>query len=854
MDATGEYLKLFFFEAKPERIELQYLLKDGALRYDSVPRELFVNYANACFANKSENELYQYYSDFCRCKSNGEKKTVFDYLVRFGEKTITMQNDIPVAKFEHILEWRDVTHKIDQTNVIAAYLAKMSITHNYVQTFFGWPTVLSSDNRLLQNILNNGLAENHYHLHGSTQVFPITWVGMMNHPEQIEVKSKVFRENLMPAFSYGDKDNRTVWKELLLEAAKIRFNLFCKINQQYSSLTMNNRVVFLQELVSSISAVRFNEKIKSRSNSFVLDYAVTRELAHDHCDSLKLSLLGERKLLYDCFLFSFLHYFTDVENNMLYKYILIKNNFRAELVQCNGRLGFKNFANYQWRKTFFIKGMKRYEEEALNLSLNDVLTNGHIHSLEARIMVEKHTRELFENIRMYDRVYRQKSNEDCNKNRQPPYFFVVHYPKGTTPLKRISFAPKNARQRNRNKFFSKAAIHAMSKMRWRNNRIFGIDTCSNEIGCRPEVFATEYRFMQQYSYTLSSKHSIYKCDPLFIGRTYHVGEDFLDLTDGLRAIDEVLYYLEFSHGDRLGHALALGINPKAYYDLKNYSVILPKQDLLDNLVWAYCKANEMNILIAPGLQQKMLALIHTYAFDIYGEFMCDMKDFSRFNVSDIYLNPETLYAAWKLRGDHPCLYENIQFPKNPMLLCAYERAMISQREELQILRKEDTMCLLNFAYHFNYKSKAAGEELTEYCIMPEYVFLVEALQKVMQFTVANKDIMIECNPSSNCLIGTFRSYDKHPISSFNNLELTNDLTEIEKCPQICVSINTDDQGIFDTSLEYEYALIAAGLLERKKQDGSPKYTHAQVYRYLDSVRKMSNTQSFRDNSLQGNTK
>ena len=767
MDATGEYLKLFFLEAKPERVEFSYMLNDGALRYNGLPRELFVNYANSCFLNKSENELNQYYADFCRYKQN-----VFDYLVRFGEKTVTMQNSIPVAKFEHILEWREVTHKIDQTNVIAAYLASLSIANGHKQSYFGWPTVISTDNRLLQSILNKGLSENHYHLHGSTQIFPITWVGMMNHPEQIEVKSKAIRENLMPAYSYGNKDNRAGWKELLLEAAKIRFNLFCKINETYASLAINNSIFFLRELVSAITAVRFNERLTNGSDSYILDYAITKGLANDHCDSSKLSLLGERKFLYDCFLFSFSHRFTDEENNMLYKYILIKNNFRAELVQCNGRLGFKNFANYQGRKTFFIRGLKRYEEEALNLSLNDVLKNGHIRSLEARIMVERHSRELFENIHMYDRIYRRRALESDDLNIQPPYFFVLHYPKGTTPLKKNSCAPRNAMQRYRNKRFSDAAIHTMKKMHWRKNRIYGIDTCSNEIGCRPEVFATEYRFMQLYSHNIPSEHMLYKHEPLYIGRTYHVGEDFLDLTDGLRAVDEVLTFLEFSHGDRLGHALALGIEPKEYYDLKNNSVILPKQDLLDNLVWAYCKAYELNIRIEPVLQQKMLALIHMYALDIYGEFMNDMKGYKDFKVSDTYTNPETLYGAWKLRGDHPRLYKNIVFPKKLPLLCTYERAMLRQSEELQILRKKDNVCLLNYAYHYYYNAKSAGEELTEYSITSEYVSLIEALQKSMQFTLAEKNIMIECNPSSNCLIGTFNSYEKHRISSFHNLDLT----------------------------------------------------------------------------------
>lgn len=41
--------------------------------------------------------------------------------------------------------------------------------------------------------------------------------------------------------------------------------------------------------------------------------------------------------------------------------------------------------------------------------------------------------------------------------------------------------------------------------------------------------------------------------------TYHTGEDFLDIVDGLRAIDEALLFLQMEKGERLGHAMALGV-------------------------------------------------------------------------------------------------------------------------------------------------------------------------------------------------------------------------------------------------------------------------------------------------------
>lgn len=59
-----------------------------------------------------------------------------------------------------------------------------------------------------------------------------------------------------------------------------------------------------------------------------------------------------------------------------------------------------------------------------------------------------------------------------------------------------------------------------------------------------------------------------------------------------------------------------------------------------------------------------------------------------------------------------------------------------------------------------------------------------------------RGIGIESNPTSNVKIGTFKSYSEHPIKTFYNLGLTYNEKEIMECPQMNVSINTDDKGIF----------------------------------------------------------
>lgn len=107
------------------------------------------------------------------------------------------------------------------------------------------------------------------------------------------------------------------------------------------------------------------------------------------------------------------------------------------------------------------------------------------------------------------------------------------------------------------------------------------------------------------------------------------------------------------------------------------------------------------------------------------------------------------------------------------------------------------------------------------------------------------NIGIECNPTSNFLIGTIDKYEKHPIIEFFNLGLETDPELIKNCSQLFVSINTDDQGIFGTSLENEYALMAIALEKAKDEDGIKKYNPTMIYDWLDKIRKMGIEQSFK---------
>ena len=106
----------------------------------------------------------------------------------------------------------------------------------------------------------------------------------------------------------------------------------------------------------------------------------------------------------------------------------------------------------------------------------------------------------------------------------------------------------------------------------------------------------------------------------------------------------------------------------------------------------------------------------------------------------------------------------------------------------------------------------------------------------MQAEIAEKGIIIECNPSSNVLIGTFRDYKLHPIFRFNNQKLGSQT--IPSRTQLRVCVNTDDLGVFDTSLDSEYALLLQTLREQKDENGERIYNDREIMCYLDDIRIM----------------
>lgn len=803
---------------------------------------------------------------------------VFSNLILYADEIFHYDGEVLCCKAEKILSWRSIYLRLGQDIFTTAWLAwRQKYKYYEIRSGmkFTWPTVLLTDDRRLNEILEKGLADNHFHLHGSTQSFALSWSCLMNHPDYIIPflnSNSRFSKDLSFHASKGVDDNVMGWEMRILYAAMIRALLFerclglmdatasCDSGVERTVIDEFNefdRMPLASDVKDHTEMLRdiYGSRFKQISGELrCLDYACCDQFYVVDREENNRLLAGERNFLYQCFFRRLKGELSREESALFYLYLLIKSNFRGELVQLNGRIGFKNFADYQARKNGLFGKLEEYWSESLRLSICSGIEENHLVSLETRIMPGKSRCDMKKNIEDLDRRACYPVKE---RGIQLPFFYVIHFAK--TPFskkeyhkdERLILYPRNWTTRKSIRKQAKALDQYMHLDDWENQRIWGIDACSMEIGCRPETFATEFRYLRMRSRDNLEGRWYYSGENSHkeIGVTYHVGEDFLDIADGLRAIDEAIRFLELEKGDRLGHALALGINAYEYYCAKRYNVFLRKQDYLDNLVWLLYRSLELGVDISSDhrvvMQNKAMELFEEVFGEAFAKRGPRITDTYTGNILDAY------YHSWMLRGDHPDLYESGEYisddDADEEKYENYEipggiRTYKVDKNGLVRYRKDKYTAELYYLYHFDPGVKDKGYEVTGVPVEKWYIDLISDMQNIMRMEIYKNGICIECNPTSNILIGTFGQYSKHPILTFNHHYLTGD----DEHPNLRVSINTDDLGVFDTSLNNEFAVMFYAVCRSRHDAGN--FNDDAVYEYLDYLRLQGISMVFRKSS------
>ena len=777
--------------------------------------------------------------------------TVFNVLLHFAGEVLLETNGAPICRYENLLRWNDLTACLGEDIFTTSFLAAKDELSGTNRQTYCWPVVIGHDNRALNELFRHEMSDLHFHLKGSSLNFDLNWMSLMNKTFGWSKTFGLLSRHQDSSPVYGENAGQIPLYLYVVKAAAIRVLLFDFLLDNNKIFTCpSGKSSKLEHLIWAILnapditaaqylARRLDDVIQSFRQTvghryrggdgsvLIPDYAITDRNTQylQGIDRLMSVFSGERWLLYQIFRGIYAEKWKNRHlNSLFYAYLAIKTKFRAEIIQHNNRAGFDNFNIYEKRKSLFIPDGSVYDGLLAQLAVCEFLGQGKERFLEARI-APKHPGETLkrairkikldvsrshfvdkETARKIDRRYtltlhfiKQKESEDYNH-----CSLCCRQAQLRKKIYLEALAIRNARQ---DSFFSQ------------RERIRGVDAANSEILTRPEVFAQAFRFLRN---ELRADVQY----PNNLGMTYHVGEDFLDAVDGMRAVDEVLTFMGFHNGDRLGHAIVLGIDVKNYYAKRHNILIIPLQVLLDNVVWLYHKGQDLPRFCK--VCRELEILYETTYQKVHG---------TDENSNSIRPSIWDYYQSWLLRGDNPEYYSGRSgFTASSGYWYAFD---LNTTSDSMFARKNNIAQKLYYDYHYNRKVKECGTRTEQVSFSDELVAHIADVQEKMLCEIERQNICIECNPTSNLLIGQIEGYRHHPILRFHNHGLNLNLPP----HAISVSINTDDKGIFATSLEREYSLLALALeKEFAKEKENPPRT---IYEGLDQIRKMAAEQRFR---------
>jgi len=811
----------------------------------------------------------------------------FYVLLHFSQKVLIEKDFQPCCRFQELLRWRMLTYKLGEDLFTTSYLAFNNFNANIKRDSFFWPVVLMQDNPSIAHILRKGVCDLHFHLRGSSLNYELNWLSLMNDMSGRQAEFEKLKKCLSHKTITTDNEKWETAHLTTIKAYAIRYYLFMRItNKKKAEAFFPVLLVILQcedemaiqtvgaimEVNGLIDSYKFTEgsKLEIGDKSFYPDYAILDSFGTVERWNLAEKILsGERCLLYNMFYLIFSGNASAEDKWLFYAYLLQKGQIRRELIQLNEKAGFSNFSDYERRKEIFIEGRWGYQELIPKLAVDMAFSKEYLKYLECRITPKDTSSQLIHSIELLERQINRRlpgertSEENREKQKKGrKHYYILHFIKQRDaesdnrlnslieyPCVMVDYRHYGFRRKIKKQ--GEAILETVRERPRMAELIVGVDAANSELYCRPEVFGPVYRYMKCFCNYSPDFHELgydhYK-GLRSLNFTYHVGEDFWDITDGLRAIDEAVLFLNLKAGDRIGHALALGIDVDLYYKYRNHRVVMSKQNMLDNAAWLHHKARELGIQLSVNVALELENIFENF----YDEIYLGKKEREGENifVEDELLDPgrnlTTYYYSWLLRGDDPAYYLN---PISQLTEYQYHTwweitALNTLTADMAHVRKDKIAVWLYHYYHYDSGVRRRGEERCEICLSSEIIGLIKKVQHAMRIEIAARYISVEANITSNHLIGSFKHYAQHPITQLYRLGLPS-IGEEELCPQVSVSVNTDDRGIFDTSIEDEYALLALALEKERDLEGKKRYAPKEVYEWLNNIRRQGFEQQFR---------
>ena len=771
-------------------------------------------------------------------------------LVRYMADIMLEQNPKtlhPVVVFDELIRWKDATLFVGEDLLTTAYLANKDLLKEPKSRtqLFAWPDYIGHNNVELDEILKRGMTDIHAHYNATCDVFNLNWIDLTNslNGKEANIHNKIKHYQDVTLSTVGTEQLYTL-KRMCIAAAFLRLQFFKLLNNLYIQKEDPSKKIKCvkhiledefcanrakREIDAEISVWR-SYALRGRNGS-AIDYAILPSKdVKKHIKDANLIFHGERQLMYKFF---YLFYGFDSQMWALapyfYLYIVLKTRIRKEFVQINQLKGFENFETYQDRKNIFIN-----EQDPIAKLLDPIVLQttlrGDNDRVEGRITPGE-LKRMVQGSRLRVRNYGNGvfQNRQVIPNPAAHLSLVVHFIKANYSKSTMANDLRLSNRQDYPRYYSyrnelKEQINDVLKVYNRQKkgttdiRIVGIDAASTEMFCRPEVFGHAFRYARKKGLS---------------NQTYHVGEDFFDIVDGLRAIDEAILFLGLDSHCRIGHGLAMGIKADQYYEKRHFRILAPKQYVLDNCVWLCMTASREDVELPNSLETELNRL----ARELYKEIGYNINREHPFDM-------QTYWNSMLLRGDEP-YNAGLKAPRSLFTKAAetdWQQTAEVDDPMVKIARKDNEATEIYLLYHFDRNIKAEGEKRYQGTYPKTIIDVVEKLQEKIRSKVSRRQIAVETNPSSNLKIGFIDKYCEHPLlTKFDPLINQHD----PYYPLLKASVNTDDRGVFATTVYNELSLLALGMIKEMDENGVPKYGTHQVIQYIDHLRQVGEQQRFK---------
>ncbi len=339
----------------------------------------------------------------------------------------------------------------------------------------------------------------------------------------------------------------------------------------------------------------------------------------------------------------------------------------------------------------------------------------------------------------------------------------------------------------------------------------GLDVAADELSVPTWVLVPLYSFVRWEAARAAASTASRNAPPL--RTTAHVGEDYRHLMEGLRRIFECIYYQLDHSGGRLGHAIALGVEPQLWADSAG-AVMMPAEDRLWDLVFEWRLYSRyrlplgLNVEAPPSRVQQVENKIRELAEFIFHRSYEPHELGEAHHVLHQLWSPTAMARAGLRVG-----------------LDVFTRMLA--RLDWQQVRDHKKVRRILTAYREDEAVFRRGQRLVDIALEASEVAALRAVQDGLRCCVGGRGIVVEVNPSSNLLIGDLSDLRNHPI-----LRLFPPQAQEGAPPPVPIAVGADDPITFSTFLLREYSLLFEAAM-------SAGYPERVVHEWLATIRQTS---------------